>query len=267
MPEIKVGDNILYCDTEGTGPPLVMIRGLGSNADHWYAQVPAFAREFQVVTFDNRGVARSSDPGGDFTISMMVEDTIGVMDALGIERAHILGLSMGGMIAQEIAINHPERVMGLVLVATHCGGAQYVKASKEVELIFKEMIYVASEESKIKASAALFDSETLKKHAEIVQEYAKISLEYPASALILTKQWEAVSQHDTYDRLERIGAPTLVLTGASDVLVPPENSRILAAKIPDSELTIIPGGGHQVLVEQPDLSNNAILRFLRQLNE
>ncbi|TET86915.1 MAG: alpha/beta fold hydrolase, partial [Desulfobacteraceae bacterium] len=115
MPKIKVQDIDLYYEIHGEGYPMVLIRGLGSNADHWYTQTPVFSSRYRVVSFDNRGIGRSDKPNEPYTISMMADDTVGLMDALGILRAHILSLSMGGMIAQEIALKYPEKVESLVL--------------------------------------------------------------------------------------------------------------------------------------------------------
>jgi 3-oxoadipate enol-lactonase len=259
----SVGNIDLYYEFHGDGDPLILIRGLGSNADHWYEQVPVLSKDYRVVTFDNRGMARSGDPGGDFSIKDMAMDTLGLMGVLGIKKAYVLGLSMGGMIAQEMAIHFPERIDRLILACTHCGGPHQVSASAEIRALFMDMIYVASPEAKMKAAACLFDPNTLEKRPEVAGKYSEISLKHPADSKLLRRQWEAALKHDTYDRLPQIKAPTLVLTGAADLLVPPENARILAERIPSAVQKVISGGGHQVLVEQPEACNEAILQFLR----
>jgi len=264
--EAKIGDSVLYYETFGEGHPLVLIRGLGSNADHWYEQASVFSREYRVIVFDNRGVARSSQPGGEFSVLMMAQDTLALLDFLGIRKAHVLGLSMGGMIAQEMAINYPDRVSSLVLACTHCGGQHQIRASAKVGALFMDMIYVASDESKVKAAGCLFHKETLEKRPEVARRYSEIALNHPVGTRVLAQQWEAVLKHDTFDRLPRIETPTLVLTGDADLLIPPGNSEILAARIPGAELKIISGGGHQVLVEHPEACNAAVLEFLRRLN-
>ena len=258
-----VGDIDLYYESHGDGHPLILIRGLGSNADHWYEQVPVLSKEYRLITFDNRGVARSGDSGGHFSIMDMALDTLGLMDALGIKKAHVMGLSMGGMIAQELAINYPERISRLILACTHCGGPHQVTTSAETGALFMDMIYIASPEAKMKAAACLFDSDTLANRPEVASKYGEISLKHPTDAKLLMRQWEAALKHDTYERLPQIKAQTLVLTGAADLLIPPENARILAEKIPGAIRKVIPGGGHQVLVEQPEACNEAILQFLR----
>ena len=202
---------------------------------------------------------------GDLSILMMAQDTIHLLDALGITRCHLLGLSMGGMIAQEMAIRYPERIHGLVLACTHCGGKHQVPARDEVIALLTEMANAGTEESKIRALACFFDPETLAKRPEVAQKYLDVSLTYPAAAEILSKQYQAVVNHDAFDRLPQIKAATLVLTGDADVLVPPDNSRILAERIPQAKLAIISGGAHQIMLEQAQACNKAIMDFLQGL--
>ena len=265
MSNVKVRDITLYYDTLGVGHPLVLIRGLGSNADHWYPQVPAFSSCFCVVSFDNRGIGRSDKPDNPYTISMMAEDTAGLMDAIGIPKAHIMGLSMGGMVAQEFALRFPHKVHGLVLACTHCGGGKDLPPSEEIGALFSEFIATASPEAAQKAGKCLFAANTFSKAPELVLEYQRISGRFPPEAKTLIRQWEAIKGHDTWARLHRIQVPTLVITGAEDLLIAPENSRILAEKIPGAQLCIIPGGGHQFLVEQAHAANEAVLAFLNGL--
>ena len=266
MPEFVQGNRRIYYESHGDGDPLVLIRGLGSNADHWYAQVPDLSRHYRVITFDNRGIARSTDPGGPFTIPDMAEDTIRLMNALGIEQAHVLGLSLGGMVAQEIAIGHPERIKGLILVVTLYGGQHQVLAEDTVREKLQRMLVDGSLDARIMALDVFFAPRTIKERPQILQAYAEVSMKHPAGMEILQRQWEAASRHDTYDRLDRIKTPTQVLTGEEDVLIPPGNSEILAERIPDAELLVIPGGGHQIMIEQPQACNLAIFDFLQKVD-
>jgi pimeloyl-ACP methyl ester carboxylesterase len=266
MPVTEHHDLRLYYESVGEGEPLILIRGLGSNADHWYAQVPDLSRHYRVITFDNRAIGRSGDPGGAFTIRDMAADVIGLMDALKIARAHILGLSMGGMIAQELAIAHPQRVKGLVLVVTHCGGERQVKAADEVMETLQRMAVDQSMEARIQAATVFFAARTLSENMPVVEEYATVSMQHPAGGEILQRQMDAIQAHDTYDRLHLITAPTLVLTGAEDILIPPENSKNLADRIPNAECIVIQGGGHQILIEQPEACNRAIIDFLQKVD-
>jgi 3-oxoadipate enol-lactonase len=266
MPEIIKGDLKLYYESHGEGEPLILIRGLGSNADHWYAQVPDLSAHWRVIVFDNRGIARSGDPGGPFSINDMAEDTVALMEGLGIAQAHVLGLSMGGMIAQELAIAHPRRVRALLLVVTHCGGRHAVSPAKEVTGTIQRVAAENSDEARLAALPVFFAPRTLSEQPRVIQEYAEVSMKYPASPEILARQMKAISQHDVYDRLPQIASPTLVMTGADDVLIPPENSNILADRIPGAQLHVIPDCGHQVLIEAPRACNRVIIDFLQQVD-
>lgn len=262
MATCTIEGRTLYYELNGNGPPLVLIRGLGSNADHWYAQLPVLTPHFKVLTFDNRGVGRSDDSEGDYTAKVMMEDTIALMNHVGFDKADVCGLSMGGMIAQELAITHPERVNALVLCVTHSGGEKQVTASPETADLFQRMVEEGTDEAKMAAAAALFADVTLKTKQHLIAAYGEISLKHPVPAEILRKQWGAVAKFDAWRRLPQISAPTLVLTAEDDRLIPPENAKILADRIPDSQLVILPDAGHQVLIEQAEAANKAILDFL-----
>jgi pimeloyl-ACP methyl ester carboxylesterase len=265
MPRLGAGDVTLHWEIQGEGHPLVLIRGFASNADHWYCQLPELSARFRVLVFDNRGVGRSDRPQGPCTIPMMADDTVGLMDALGIPRAHVLGISMGGMIAQEMALRHPRRVMGLVLACTHCGGSRFVPPSVQVGQLLADYAATGSPEAAARAAACLFTPTTLRNAPEIVERYTEVSRRFPVETGVLLRQYDAIRGHDAWGRLPRIQAPTLVITGDEDVLIPPENSRILAERIPGAVLRVIPGGGHQFMLEQAQAFNQAVVEFLEGL--
>jgi 3-oxoadipate enol-lactonase len=267
MPKARVQGINFYYEIHGSGYPLVLIRGLGSNADHWYCQVPAFSSHYSVVVFDNRGIGRSDIPDLPFTISTMADDAVGLMDSLGIRRAHILGISMGGMIAQEIALKYGRRVNGLILACTHCGGKQAVQPDPAIIKDLSGSLFAGTEEAVQKGLKCLFSERTIKKTPSVVQRYGEVSKRFPPAAQVLINQLKAIQGHDTWKDLVSIQNPTLVLVGNEDVLVPVENSKILAERIPNAQLRVIEGGGHQFLIEQPDAFNNAVLEFLKALPE
>ena len=266
MPTAKVGNHSLYYEMIGQGHPLVMIRGVGSNVDHWYDQVPALSQRFQLLVFDNRGIARSSEPGGPFSTRDMAADTIALMDTVGIEKAHVLGYSMGGMVAQEMALNFPKKVAGLILVATDCGISLRIKAQPDATRLFSEMIRLGTNEAKLAAAGCLFAKQTFEKKPEVIERYTEVSQRFPASQKMLAKQWAAVTQHDACSRLAHIPSPTLAITGSEDVLIPPQNASVLAERIPDAQMISIDGGGHLFLIEQPRQFNEAVIKFLEGLS-
>ncbi len=264
MPYANVDGCNYYYEITGDGAPLVMIRGLGSNLDHWYPQIPALKKRFRVLTFDNPGIARTKDVITPYSILKMAQNIAGLMDVVGIEKAHVLGLSMGGMIAQELALNFPERIQRLILCVTHCGKSHSIPSSDKVNQLFSAMVNEGTNEAKTAASAVMFAPETLKNRPETAGEYAKVSMEYPAATDILIKQSQAIQEFDSWERLPEITALTLALGADKDVLIPPGNLNILAERIPNAKLCIIKGGGHQVLVEQADACNAAITDFFTQ---
>jgi pimeloyl-ACP methyl ester carboxylesterase len=266
MPVARTENLNMYYEIIGQGQPLVMIRGIGSNADHWYEQVPALSKKYQLLVFDNRGIARSSDPGRSFSTKDMAADTAALMEAVGVKKAHILGYSMGGMIAQELALAYPAKIKGLILVATDCGISLRIEARPEYSRLFTEMIRLGTNEAKTAAAGCLFAKQTFESRPDIVQRYAEVSLRFPAPQKTLERQWEAITRHDACSRLQNITAPTLVITGSEDVLIPPENARVLAKRIPGARMRCFDGGGHLFVVEQPHQFNEAVLGFLDGLS-
>jgi 3-oxoadipate enol-lactonase len=266
LPDVTIADRTIYYESHGEGYPLLLIRGFGSNADHWYAQVPDLSRHYRVITFDNRGVARSGHTDGPFSIEDLARDTIALMDALEIERAHVLGLSMGGMIAQEMAVAHPQRVKGLILAVTHCGGKAGEPAEEHVGRAFQRLVDEGSTEARTEALSYLFGPRAFEEKQQIVQEYVSVSMKNPVALEVLKNQWQAVQGHDACDRLQTIKSYTLILTGSEDMVIPPVNSTIMAERIPRSEMVIITGCGHQVLIEEPEMCNTVMLDFLKKVD-
>ena len=172
---------------------------------------------------------------------------------------------MGDMIAQQIALRYPSRVHGLILACTHCGGYHAARTSEEIAKIFVEYIFTGSQEAAQKAAPSLFTQRTLKERSDIIQQYQDVFRKFPLESKTLVQQWKAVQGHDTWAELPNIKAPTLVLTGSGDVLISPENTAILAERIPNARCQVIEGGGHQFLVEQADAFNTAVLDFLDSL--
>ncbi len=267
MPKARVnGINISY-KVEGAGEPLVLIMGFAGTRMGWIFQRPAFRKHFQLATFDNRGVGGSDKPSGPCTMRAMADDTIGLMDHLGIDKAHILGVSMGGMIAQEIAINYPERVRKLVLGCTFARvdetaghSAEYAKAlgldeTSTVDelrsLPFREVLSAVFSLAFNKRLYRLFIGALSGLYARLMSTEG------------IEAQFEAILGHDTADRLHMIQAPTLVITGAGDRLIRPSSSEVLADRIPNARLVKFEGGSHAFFVEMRGRFNREVLDFLR----
>jgi pimeloyl-ACP methyl ester carboxylesterase len=264
VPKVRVNDIQLYYEVHGQGEPLVLIMGLGGSTRGWDMQIPTFSREFQVVAFDNRGSGRSDKPATRYTIRMFADDTAGLMDALGIASAHVYGQSMGGFIAQELALSYPQRVRTLVLGSTSCGGRQAVAASPEHLTIMASLGTLRPEEAAEKNLPLLYSAQFIaRKRGELVARFlVEAELRPPLDAF--ARQAQAIMGHNAYDRLPQLRCPTLVISGSEDKIIPAENSSILARRIPGAELVVLPKAGHGYPVECADESNAIVLDFLRR---
>ncbi len=259
MPVAKVKDIAVSYAVEGHGEPLVMIMGFSAGRAGWTAQVPFFKKHYQVVTFDNRGVGKSDKPPGPYSTKMMADDTVRLMDHLGIEKAHIMGASMGGMIAQELAINYPERVHKLVLACTYAcqDGAsgdtpqQAKLATLPPEKVTGAMIGLALNRPIYRYTFGLIGM----LQARLMGRSARQGI---------AGQMEACRTHDTLERLGRITAPTLVIVGTADRIIAPVSSEIIAGRVPGSRLVKIEGGSHSFPMEMKKRFNAKVLEFLRE---
>jgi pimeloyl-ACP methyl ester carboxylesterase len=265
MPNAKVGDINIYYEIHGKGEPLVLIYGYAGHSGLWFRQIPVLSKKYRVIAFDNRGMGRSDKPDIPYTVAMMAEDTSGLLDAIDINAAHIFGISMGGMIAQHFALNHPQRVISLILGCTFCGGVRSLPLRPEALAAFADFgrIKEMSPEQFVRQLIPfLFSRKFIEKNPDIVEKRVAESLEYPTPVHGITRQAEAIMDHDTYELLPRIKLPTLVISGDNDRLIPVENSRILASRIPKAELAVIKGAGHEFFIEDADETNKVVLGFL-----
>jgi pimeloyl-ACP methyl ester carboxylesterase len=264
MPKIRVGDIEMYYVEAGAGEPLVLIMGFSGDHTAWGLQVRALAEAYRVIAFDNRGAGQTDTPDGPYTIRMMAGDTVGLMDALRIDRAHVLGVSMGGMIAQEIALNHPQRVRSLHLGCTLARPDGYSHARGAA---WTEIRTRLSPEAALRAIFLwLFAPSTYNERPELVEQLLQGALANPyrQSLAGFLRQRDAIAGHDTLERLGAIRCPTLVTAAEDDILVPPRFSRELAERIPGAELRIVERAGHVYFWEQPDAFNELALEFLRK---
>jgi 3-oxoadipate enol-lactonase len=262
---VKTHGAELYYEVHGQGAPLMLVMGIGYDSSLWtLAQVPALSQQFQVIIFDNRDAGRSSRATRPYTIADMADDTASLMDALDIQRSHVVGLSMGGMIALELALRHSARVDRLIL--SGCGAAparaafdpirtwSWVKAHDPSGEIFAGQQFTW-----------LFSSAFLRNGPAVQQTLAMLSSNpHPMEPAGYDRQAQAYLHYDVLDRLAGIQAPTLVIVGEQDLLTPPHVCREVASKIPGAKLEVITGDGssHVVSLERPDDFNGLVRRFL-----
>lgn len=236
-------------------PPLVLVEGMGGDIPGWRRNVPHLAAGHRLIAFDSRGNGRSDKPDDRMTMTTFVDDTVALLDELSIERAHVYGQSFGGMVAQELAITHPERVRSLVLACTHAGPKHAIKPGLE------------SHVPKTRPYLALYSDEFASAHPEHIQEDLRVGAENPQPAYAGLRQWEAIQRWSSVDRLPAISAPTLVLHGTEDRLVPVANGRMLAAAIPSARLALLEGAGHNYHSERAEEADAIVLGFLREVDE
>ncbi len=262
MPKARVGDIEMYYMEAGAGQPLVLIMGFGGDHAAWGFQLGAFAERYRVIAFDNRGAGQTDAPDRPCTIPLMADDTLGLMDALSIDRAHLLGVSMGGMIAQELALAHPHRVRSLHLGCTLARPDGYSRARGAA---WTEIRTGLSPEAALRAIFPwLFAPSTYNERPEFVEQLLQKALANPyrQSLTGFLRQRSAIEAHDTLGRLGAIRSPTLVSVGEDDILAPPRFSRELATRIPGAELRIVEGAGHVYFWERPETFNALCLDFL-----
>ena len=264
--KVKVNDINMYYEIYGDGFPLVMIMGLGVSFDYWNPNIiEEFSKNFNVIVFDNRGAGRTDKPDTEYSIKLFADDTIGLMEALNIERAHVLGHSMGGAIAQEIVLNYPERVEKLVLSSTTCGGRKFVMPSNEItQIVMRDREGMDQEEIVRNLVSVRFTEDFIKNNPEFIEEEIQRELKAPITPpYSFKRQGIAVAQFNTAKRLKNINTPTLVLHGKKDILVPPKNGEILAELISGAKISLFDKSGHETHFHEPEKYVKIILEFLK----
>jgi pimeloyl-ACP methyl ester carboxylesterase len=264
MLRARVNGVEMQYDLQGTGEPLVLIHGAQGDRSMFSGLVPVFAKQFQVLTFDQRGSGQSEKPDMDYSIALLADDTAALMDHVGFASAHIIGVSMGGMIAQELVLRHPQKVRSLVLGCTTPGGPKAVRLGGEALTKAYSTTPMSAEERGKALAEAAFTKGYIEQHPEIIPAMIEARRQRPIDPVALGHRMKAAYAHNTYDRLPQIACPTLVITGKDDALISWENSQILADRIPGAQLVLLEPAGHVFWTEQPEQSIEAILTFLNQ---
>lgn len=265
MPHLESNGVQLYYEEHGHGEPLLLIMGFTVSVVGWHWNIPGFADSFRTIVFDNRGVGRSDKPDVAYSMSMFADDTVGVLDQLGIEQAHVFGISMGGMIAQEFVLRYPDRVRSLVLGCTNCGGKKAVLSSDpEVLGLLNNIADFDVEQAALAMTKVAVTPWFMEKHMDTLLELNRMSGEHPTPKHGMVNQMAAIQGHDTYARLSEIQAPTLVITGRQDGLVPPENSLTLAEHIPNADLVMLSNASHLFNIELAQATVDVVTEFVRR---
>ncbi len=260
MPTIHAnGINIAY-ESAGDGPPLLFITGLGYGGWFWHKQVPGLSRHYRVITFDNRGSGGTDKPDGPYSTPMLAADAAGLLDALGITGAYVVGHSLGGFIAEELALARPELVSRLVLASTTFGGPNAIPVTQEALAVMMDRS--GDPADLVRRGVAIAAGPGFSEaHPAVVEALLAYRFTGPVPAAQYQAQMMAGAMHNAEDRVSEIVCPTLVLFGEHDKVVPPANANLLVAKIAGADRVILPGVGHIFPLEDVDATNAAFHEF------
>jgi 3-oxoadipate enol-lactonase len=252
----------LHWERTGSGPPVLLIMGLGLSGGAWWRTVPVLAQRLEVITFDNRGVGRSQALLHAYSTAAMADDAVSVLDAAGVDRVHVYGISLGGMVAQQLALRHPDRVRSLVLGATHAGGRHARRPEAEVVAFLRRRLWMGHEEAAWSSLEFNYSERCRTEHPERIAEDVEQRLAHTFPVEAYRAQLWAAALHDCYRQLTRIDTPTLVVHGTDDRMIPVENGRMIAARIPGARLIELSDTAHLYPTEAPGVDEE-ISAFLR----
>ncbi|MHA2151488.1 MAG: alpha/beta fold hydrolase [Candidatus Thorarchaeota archaeon] len=269
MPYVTIGNIDVYYEIHGPpdAPPLVLIGGWASYRWIWFRQVPAFKEKYKCIVFDNRGAGRSSKPDIPYTMEMFAADTVGLMDALDIENAHILGISMGGLIAQQVAISSPEKVRSLILVSTNFGGPNSIPMDDRTMalLVALPTETISKEQARNMRYRATFSEQFLRENRDVIEKIDEWAEKHPTPLIAQVHQSLAVGDFNAEDEVKKITSPTLIIHGDSDRAVPTKNGELLDISIPQSRLFLIKGGSHFSIIEKYEEFNSTVMDFIDEM--
>lgn len=267
MPHAELPGRRVFFDRAGEGEPLLLVQGMSGTHLSWGEPFPRVLREggLQTIAYDHRGVGHSGRVESDqpFTIAELADDAAALLDVLGLESAHVLGASMGGMVAQELALRHPGRVRTLTLGCTFTGGTQAVMPDPAIGQALAQALRSGDRERALRTLWEANVSPSFAAEPGAYEAFAGLAAALPVSARMIFMQLGAIGGHDTTSRLGAIAAPTLVVHGTGDQMVPVANAEVLARLIPGARLELLEGVGHGFWWEQPERSARLVLEHAR----
>ncbi len=263
MPRVSLDSTNLNYELDGNGSPVVFINGLTMDVNGWYFQVQEFSKKHKVLRYDCRGQGKSDKPDMEYSHTMHAEDLKNLLNRLDIQKTHLVGLSNGGMIAQHFALNFPEKVGALVLVDT-CSYIDILLHS--IITLWIKATQIGGSEFRYEVSIPfIFSEDFIRKNKETLEQMKKISSEINPPNAVINLATGCLT-HNTNDRLSEITAPTLIIVGEEDILIPMKYSRLLNEGIKGSRLVTIDGSGHVPSIEKPEEFNRVVLNFLREID-
>jgi pimeloyl-ACP methyl ester carboxylesterase len=268
MPTARVNGITLAYETHGSGKPLVLISGIGYDRWEWHQMVPGLARQFTVIVFDNRGVGQTDRPAGPYTAQLLADDTAGLIQALGYERAHVAGHSMGGYVAQALALRHPGLIDQLILASTNFGGPHHIPVTPEALSVLTDV--TSNPVTRFKNGLAVSTApDYAQKNPGMIEAWLAWRVQNPIEPAAYQAQLAIglalLAESACFEgKLRSVTAPTLILFGAHDKVVPPGNAELLAREMPNSSIAILADAGHFFPIETPEAANAAIIQFLSE---
>lgn len=249
----------IYWDEQGAGPPILLIMGLGYPSCMWFRTRQMLVDSYRTIALDNRGVGQSDVPPGPYSMATMADDAAAVLESAGIASAPVYGVSMGGMIAQEFALRYPQRVQSLILGCTAAGGPMAVRAEADALEMLRAFMTMPPEQAAEAALPFIYDAGTPRR---LIDEDIAVRRPWFACREGYQAQLQAIFSWESFSRLTHIAAPTLVIHGKNDRLVPPGNGEIIASRIPGAKLVLLENAGHIFSTDQPEASHTVIRQFL-----
>ncbi len=268
MPKAVVNGISLYYEAHGQGEPLVLIAGMGADHRSWFPVMRGFKRHYRVITLDGRGIGKTDRPPGLYSFETLAADVVGLLDHLSLDRAHILGESLGGIVAQEVAIGFPQRVRKLILANSSVGRGGNMQVNPALMKAYgrpEGATGTGFDPARVNVGKVMRAHISLSFNSRIYRAVMMLMASLyvrPSAFKGMTEQIQAISAHSTLDRLHLIKSPTLVITGTRDRLVPPAMSDILASRIPGARLVKVEGGPHALHVEMRRRFSREVLDFL-----
>jgi 3-oxoadipate enol-lactonase len=259
MPFIENQGARIYWDERSLGEPVLLIMGLGYPSDMWWRVRPVLDGHYRTIVLDNRGSGRSDVPLGPYPIALMAADAVAVLDAAGVESAHVFGISMGGMIAQELALGYPKRVRSLILGCTAAGGPTAIRAEPEVAELLMDRGSLTPEQAALAAIPFVYDHDTPRQRIDEDLAIRRANFPRPEGYMA---QLQGILAWESYSRLPALRVRTLVIHGQTDRLVNIGNAELIAARIPGAKLVTLPHASHIFPTDQSAATNAAILQFL-----
>lgn len=252
MPSVPVARSQLHVERRGDGEPLLLVQGMGASSGQWGEPfLRELERDFELILYDHPGTGRSGPIAGDLTTTSLAADAAALLDALRVDRAHVFGFSMGGMVAQVLALDAPDRVATLTLAATSCGGTQSKSTSAEVVNALTAAVLSGDRERVLKAGYGVLLSAAFTAQAGNYAPFAEAARVYPAPLGTLLDQQSAILRHDAYGRIRSLAVPTLVVHGTEDRMLEAVNGDLIASMVPHARLELLDNVGHLVFWEQP----------------